>query len=55
MRAGSEKGINAVIIDGGGPVIEQLDVILDGDPYPDYRYAHAPRLLDHWRIERRRA
>ena len=34
--AGSEKAISAVIIAAGGPVIEQLDVVLDGDPYPDY-------------------
>jgi parallel beta-helix repeat protein len=30
--AGSEKVISAVIIEGGEPVIEKLEMILDGDP-----------------------
>ena len=34
-----DNGLSAIIIDGGAPVIEQVDVILDGDPWPDYAFA----------------
>jgi parallel beta-helix repeat protein len=38
VTTAGEIGVGAVIIDGGDPVIEQLDVILDGEPYPDYAW-----------------
>ncbi len=53
--AGSEKAISAVMIAGGGPVIEKLDVILDGDPYPDYPHLMRRAISITRRIERRRA
>jgi Pectinesterase len=35
ITADPEFIVAAVIIDGGAPVIEKVDVVLDGKPYPD--------------------
>jgi len=37
-NAGGEQPISAVVIVSGSPVIERLNVILDGEPWPDYPY-----------------
>ncbi len=35
IAANPEFIVGAVIIDGGAPVIEKVDIVLDGKPYPD--------------------
>ena len=38
IAAEGEVWVGAVVIDGGSPVIEKVDVILDDEPYPDYAW-----------------
>jgi nitrous oxidase accessory protein NosD len=38
IDAEGEIWVGAVVIDGGSPVIERIDVILDDEPYPDYAW-----------------
>ena len=53
-RRPGEIPIGAVVIDGGAPVIEKVDVVLDGEPIPTARGLQAQRVPDH-RVDRARS